>query len=41
MSTFVLFGIYSVEAFKEICSERTEKSQDLAKKYVRLPPQWA
>ena len=33
MSTFVLFGNYSVEAFKGISSERTAKSHDLAKKY--------
>jgi uncharacterized protein with GYD domain len=33
MSTFLLFGNYSVEAFKGISSERTAKSHDLAKKY--------
>jgi uncharacterized protein with GYD domain len=33
MSTFVLFGKYSVEAFKGISSQRTKKSHDLAKKY--------
>jgi len=33
MSTFVLFGNYSVEAFKGISSERTAKSYEIAKKY--------
>ena len=33
MSTFILFGNYSVEAFKGISSERTTKARDLAKKY--------
>jgi uncharacterized protein with GYD domain len=33
MSTFLLFGNYSVKAFKGISSERTAKSRDLAKKY--------
>ena len=33
MSTFILFGNYSVEAFKGISSERTAKSLDLAKKH--------
>jgi uncharacterized protein with GYD domain len=33
MSTFILFGNYSVEAFKGISSERTAKSHDLASKY--------
>jgi len=33
MSTFILFGNYSVEAFKGMSSERTAKSHDLASKY--------
>jgi uncharacterized protein with GYD domain len=33
MSTFILFGNYSVEAFKGISSDRTTKSHELAKKY--------
>ncbi len=33
MSTFILVGNYSAEAFKGISSERTAKSHDLAKKY--------
>jgi uncharacterized protein with GYD domain len=33
MSTFILFGNYSVQAFKGISSDRTAKSHDLAKKY--------
>ena len=33
MSTFILRGHYSVQAFKGISSERTAKSHDLAKKY--------
>lgn len=33
MSTFILFGNYSVSAFKGISSERTAKSHDLASKY--------
>ena len=33
MSTFILFGNYSVEAFKGISSDRTAKSHELAKKF--------
>jgi uncharacterized protein with GYD domain len=33
MSTFILFGNYSTEAFKGISADRTEKAQGLAKKY--------
>ena len=33
MSTFILFGNYSVEAFKGISPKRTTEAQDLAKKY--------
>ena len=33
MSTFILFGNYSAEAFKGVSSERTAKSHDLAKKF--------
>ena len=36
MSTFILFGNYSVEAFKGISSDRTTKSHELAKKYASL-----
>ena len=35
MSTFILFGNYSAEAFKGVSSERTAKSHDLAKKYPK------